>query len=152
MSKDGHNTRSSVSQSPVHDDVAFDPRDVKTGSVLRFMAYLAIVIVASLGLCYCVLRFTDSRIAQSDAPPPPLRQGAPAALPPEPRLQGVPGHGADPQQDFRDKLAADERALEETRWVDEKAGVAEIPVEDAMRILAEKGLPAAAPKAAPVKR
>jgi hypothetical protein len=62
-------------------------------------------------------------------------------MPPEPRLQGVPGHEADAQQDLRDKIASDTEANDSYRWVDEKAGVAQIPVKEAMKIIAEKGLP-----------
>ena len=64
------------------------------------------------------------------------------ALPPEPRLQGVPGHTTDPQQDMRDKLNADNEENEQTRWIDRGSGIAQIPVKDAMKMIAEKGLPA----------
>ena len=73
-------------------------------------------------------------------------------MPPEPRLQGVPGHVSDAQQAMRDKVAADTAENERSGWVDEKAGIAKISVKDAMKIIAEKGLPAAAPAAAPEKK
>jgi hypothetical protein len=63
-------------------------------------------------------------------------------MPPEPRLQGVPGHGTDPQQDLRNKLKADSEANEQFGWIDQTTGIAQIPVKDAMKIIAEKGLPA----------
>ncbi len=72
-------------------------------------------------------------------------------LPPEPRLQGVPGHDADPQQDHRDKVRADNEANEKYGWVDQNAGIAQIPVKEAMKIIAQKGLPAT-PPAAPEKK
>jgi hypothetical protein len=72
-------------------------------------------------------------------------------LPPEPRLQGVPGHDADPQQDHRDKVRADNEANEKYRWVDQNAGIAQIPVKEAMKIIAQKGL-LATPPAAPGKK
>jgi hypothetical protein len=71
------------------------------------------------------------------------------AMPPEPRLQGVPGHDADPQRDLRGKLRADTEANEKLEWIDKNAGIAQIPVKDAMRIIAEKGLPGT-PTAAPL--
>jgi hypothetical protein len=52
---------------------------------------------------------------------------------------------------MRDKIAADTKANESYGWVDEKAGIAQIPVKEAMKIIAEKGLPVAAP-AAPEKK
>jgi len=63
-------------------------------------------------------------------------------MPPEPMLQGVPGHTTDPQQDLRNKLAADEAENEKLEWIDKQAGIAQIPVEDAMKIIVTKGLPA----------
>ena len=69
---------------------------------------------------------------------PILGERAEKALPPEPRLQGVPGHVSDPQQDLRDKIAADTEANESIGWVDKANGIAKIPVKDAMEIIAEK--------------
>jgi hypothetical protein len=36
----------------------------------------------------------------------------------------------------------DTRANEELGWVDKNAGIAQIPVKDAMKLIVEKGLPA----------
>lgn len=65
--------------------------------------------------------------------------------PPEPRLQGMPGHLTDPQLDMREKITADTKENEKLGWVDEKAGVAQIPVKDAMDLIVAKGLPAVKP-------
>ena len=61
-------------------------------------------------------------------------------MPPEPRLQGVPGHGNDPQEDLREKIQADTEENEKAGWIDQSEGIAQIPVTDAMKITAEKGL------------
>jgi hypothetical protein len=151
MNADLHNTGHDPAQPPVHDDVSFEARDVKVSGVLKFLVFLGFALVASYFICLGVYNLTTSRVAQFDSPPPVVRQGMEAAKPPEPRLQGLPGHETDPQQDLRDKLAADRKGLEETRWVDEKAGVAQIPIEEAMKIVAEKGLPAA-PAPTPAKK
>jgi predicted 3-demethylubiquinone-9 3-methyltransferase (glyoxalase superfamily) len=63
-------------------------------------------------------------------------------MPPEPRLQGILGHETDAQQDLRNKVKEDTAANEKLGWIDEKAGIAQIPVKDAMKIIAEKGFPA----------
>ena len=94
-------------------------------------------------------------VADSDAPMLPMRerlteeQRIARAYPPEPRLQGVPGHDADPQQDLRDKINADTAANEQLRWIDQNSGIAQIPVSEAMKLIAEKGVrgsSASAPK------
>ena len=59
----------------------------------------------------------------------------------------MPGHTEDPQADLRDKRAADEAANETTGWIDQNAGIAQIPVSEAMKIIAEKGLPGASASA-----
>jgi len=43
---------------------------------------------------------------------------------------------------MREKLEADMKANEELGWVDQQAGIARIPVSDAMKLIVEKGLPA----------
>ncbi|MGH9866333.1 MAG: hypothetical protein ACRD4H_13050, partial [Candidatus Acidiferrales bacterium] len=88
-----------------------------------------------------ILRFTTEMAVKSSTPLPPVRQGVTPTMPPEPRLQGVPGHRTDPQEDLREKMAADEAANEKLDWVDRQAGIAQIPVEDAMKIIVEKGIP-----------
>jgi hypothetical protein len=73
-------------------------------------------------------------------------------LPPQPRLQGVPGSTSDPQQDLRDKIERDTKANETLAWVDKDKGIAQIPVADAMKIIAQKGAVPAAPAAVAEKK
>jgi hypothetical protein len=42
---------------------------------------------------------------------------------------------------LRQKVKADNDANEKLQWIDKNAGIAQIPVEDAMKIIEEKGLP-----------
>jgi hypothetical protein len=109
---------------------------------------------ASLVICIFIFRFTTNLAASDHAAPPPSREALGKdyhVMPPEPRLQGVPGHLNDPQKDLREKLKADNDANEKLEWIDKNAGVAQIPVKDAMKIIAEKGL-SAAPAAAESKK
>jgi hypothetical protein len=149
MSTEAHNPGHAAGQLPRNDDVTFELTDIRTRGILVSLVYLAIAVLVSFAACIYILKYTANFAAQSDAPPPPVRQGTSAVLPPEPRLQGVPGHASDPQQDLRDKIEEDTCANEKTAWIDEKAGIAQIPVKEAMKIIAEKGLPAvpAAPAA-----
>jgi len=62
-------------------------------------------------------------------------------------LQGMPGHLVDPQREMRDKVKSDTHENEKLGWVDQKAGIAQIPVKDAMQIILDKGLPAVHPVA-----
>lgn len=141
MSTETHN----ASQVPRHTDVSFEERDIKAGTIYKYLLALGLAVVASLLICVYILRFTAEFAASSDTPPPPSREAHQKELPPEPRLQGFgfPGQKADPQADLRKKIREDSEANEKLEWIDRSKGIAQIPVKDAMKILAEKGLSAA---------
>jgi len=143
---------------PVHDTVTFEPRDIDIGTIARYLIYLGLTIVISLVICVPILKVLTSMAVDNDTPVPPVRaemnqqQLDNMELPPEPRLQGVPGHESDAQQDMRDKVAADMKANNTYGWVDKEKGIAEIPVADAMKIIAEKGAVPPPPAVAPEKK
>jgi hypothetical protein len=143
MSTEVHNSGHRNGE-PFNDSVTFEPRDINVATVVKQLIYLAITIVLSLLLCIPILRVLTTRAADSDTPMAPVRadmsqtERQEQSLPPEPRLQGVPGHQADAQQDLRDKIAADMEANESSGWVDKANGIAKIPVTEAMKIIAEK--------------
>jgi hypothetical protein len=138
---------------PHHDTVSYEARDVTVRSIYWYLIALTISVAASFFICVYVLRYTERFVSRHDAPMMPARAAMGPdyrVMPPEPRLQGVPGHDADPQQDHRDKVRADNEANEKYGWVDQNAGIAQIPVKEAMKIIAQKGLPATS--AAPEKK
>jgi len=126
---------------PQHADVSFERTDVSSSPILKFLVFLGIVVVASyamtLGIYKGLTKYWNSTYEQM----PPSHAGMSATMPPEPLLQGMPGHLTDPQTDWRNMLKADTEANDQLGWVDEKAGVARIPVKDAMDLIVEKGLP-----------
>jgi hypothetical protein len=131
---------------PHHSTVSFETRDVKVRAIYWYLVVLTISVAFSFLISVYVLRYTDRFAASSDAPMMPARAAMGRdyhTMPPEPRLQGVPGHESDPQQDRRDKTQADNDANAKYGWIDEKSGVAQIPVKEAMKIIAAKGLNAA---------
>ncbi|HTQ58729.1 MAG TPA: hypothetical protein VMI32_00775 [Candidatus Solibacter sp.] len=152
MSTDHHSTDPGSGQPPRHSDVTFEPRDVNTRTILLYLFYLALAVAATFFVSIYIFRFTTELVSKSDTAVPPMRQGVEERMPPEPRLQGVPGHMSDPQQDLRDKISADEAANKKLGWVDQSTGIAQIPVEEAMKIIVAKGLPAVAAAPAGKKR
>ena len=136
MSTESHNT----GQEPRHTDVSFEERDIKAGTIYGYLFALGVAVVASLLICVYILRFTADFAASTDTPPPPSREAHQRELPPEPRLQGVPGHITDPQADLRKKNQEDAEANEKLEWIDRSSGIVQIPVKDAMKIVAVKGL------------
>jgi hypothetical protein len=141
VSAEHHKGDRGADGAPRHSDVSFEERDIKVGTIYWYLIALGLATVIALIVCIFILRFTSNLAASSDAPPPPSRTLIGKDFPPEPRLQGVPGHTTDPQKDLRQKLKADIDANEKLEWIDKNAGIVQIPVEDAMKIVAEKGLP-----------
>ncbi|MEK6284134.1 MAG: hypothetical protein AABO57_00165 [Acidobacteriota bacterium] len=74
-------------------------------------------------------------------------------LPPEPRLQLAPSTGEQlegkqpnlkedhPLQEMKRVRAEENKKLSSYGWVDEKGGVVRIPIEEAKKLILEKGLP-----------
>jgi len=131
---------------PQHADVSFETQDVQPSPILKFIWWLGVTVVLSFLLSLGFYKGLKSYWAGIYEAPSPMRPAGPE-FPPEPRLQAMPGHQVDPQQDMRDKVKADTKENEKLGWVDQKAGIAQIPVKDAMQIILEKGLPAVHPVA-----
>ena len=96
------------------------------------------MIVAGLLIHYSVVGLFDVLRGQSaakDVSPSAIMMGQPKKLAPEPRLQ------SDEAGDL-DKLRKNEDAiLQSYGWVDRNAGTVRIPVERALDIVAQRGLP-----------
>ncbi len=138
MSTESHDT----GHEPRNTDVSFEERDIQAGVIYKYLFALGLAVVVALFICVFILRYTTGLTASIDAPPPPSRETHQRELPPEPRLQGFgfPGQRADPQADLRKKIQDDSEANEKLEWIDRSSGIAQIPVKDAMKIVAEKGL------------
>jgi hypothetical protein len=57
-------------------------------------------------------------------------------IPPKPRLEVYP------HVDLGRKMRADEAVLNSYGWVDRKSGIVRIPIDRAVKLLTERGLPA----------
>jgi hypothetical protein len=153
MSTEPHAKAHGTNGEPHHPDVTFEPVDVQVGTIYWYLVALGIAVVLSLIACLYIFRFTANLAQESDTPPTAAMQQMtkkmseekkdPASMqyPDEPRLQGVPGHTNDPQEDLRQRIAEDQKANETLSWVDQPNGIAQIPVSEAMKIIAAKGLP-----------
>ena len=77
-----------------------------------------------------------SRESQLAAREFPLAAEQQNRLPPEPRLQ------TNPRQDLADLRRREDAILSTYGWVDKNAGVVRIPIDEAMKLTLERGLPA----------
>ena len=125
--------------------IAHERTDIDPKSVTRIASVLAIATVVAAGIAFGLFQTLVKRTERNDPPPPPLSRPAGTALAPEPRLQTAP------VVDLAAIQAEDRRVLAGYGWADEAAGVARIPIEDAMALYAAQAarLPPASP-AAPV--
>ena len=126
---------------PLHADVSFEAQDVKPNPIYKFLTILGILVVLSYVLVLFVFKGLTNYWNSTYTGAPPSRGGMSQTMPPEPRLQGMPGHEGDPQLDYRNMLKTAAAENNELGWVDQKAGIARIPVEDAMDLIVLKGLP-----------
>ncbi len=122
-----------------------EERDVAPGPVTLAVLGLAAVGIAALVAMLLLFDVLAGFQAAETAPPSPLAASYGLKEPPEPRLQ------TDPLRDLVDLHARDGAAINAYGWVDKQAGIVRIPVERAIAIVAERGLPAraAAPKDQP---
>lgn len=134
-------------QPPRHADVSFEGSDIETKVIYRYLFVLAIAVIATFVACIFIERTAMNYSLQEETQMAPSRAAMGdkfKELPPEPRLQGIAGHDNDPQQDLRNMRKEARDANESYQWVDKSSGTAQIPVSEAMKIIAEKGLPGAA--------
>ena len=96
MSTDQHKHALAEGGRPVHQDVSYEPTDVRVSPILRFLIALGLMVVLSYIVTIGIYKGLKSFWASTYAPPPPSRLGATPEPPPEPRLQGMPGHRVDP--------------------------------------------------------
>jgi len=124
-------------------NVGYEAKDVNAGSVLRLGFLLLLTVVAAQVVVWRALGWLHARQARREPPQSVLLRNVPRQLPPEPRLQGAPGHEIQPPEEMKQLQDAADATLNSYGWVDEKAGVARIPIQQAMKRLATKGLPTA---------
>jgi hypothetical protein len=132
-----------------HARLSHEPTDVSAKGILLFIVALGALIVLITGglwLMYNRLAAEQARLKRSRFPLAVADRGRPLEdrLPPQPRLEGLdPGSlihsgvagwpSLAPAQRERDELA-----LSKYGWVDTSAGVAQIPIERAIELLAGK--------------
>jgi hypothetical protein len=124
---------------PGHDDLAahlhHETTDVNVGGVLTFGAGLVVVAVIVHLLVWLMLGYFIRRSEVHGAREYPLAAAEQNRLPPEPRLQ------TNPREDLRLLRENEDEVLNSYGWVDKNAGVVRIPIEEAMKIVVQQGLP-----------
>jgi len=129
-------------------------REISVRSILWAGFGLALLSAVAMILMWVLAGSLRDAEKAADRPPSPLPEANVRTLPPGPRLQGAPGSAFEakpgaPELELRQLRAEEERILGHYGWVNEEGGIARIPVERAMAILAERGLGAVKPAGEP---
>jgi hypothetical protein len=115
--------------------------DVSIRGIVRFGIGLAVAAAVIHVAMWGLFRLLDARESREERPVPPLVAAGLARTPPGPRLE------PDPLAPRRAMQAREDVLLRTYGWVDRGSGTVRIPVERAMELLVERGLPPAKPMA-----
>ena len=110
----------------------YEKRDADIRALLIFGAVLAATLVLIFVLMLGVFRHF-SRVQSLGPPASPFADSR--ALPPQPRLQ------LEPRMELEHLRQREDDILNSYGWVDPSAGIVRIPIDRAMTLLLEKGLP-----------
>lgn len=109
---------------------------VSARGVVRFLVALAVSLVVISAVVWGIFRLLARDAKSEDRPLSPAVASSMARLPPHPRLEDRP-------LALRTELNAQEKArLSGYGWVDKNAGAVHIPIERAMDLLVQRGMPA----------
>ena len=118
-----------------HEGGGYEKSDLSVKAILIFGVILAVLIVGSLAAMGWMFGFFASEEAKRDVPPSPLATTRSAT--PEPRLQVAA------VRDMKTLRAAEDAILTTYGWASKETGAARIPIDRAMQLLLERGLPTA---------
>jgi hypothetical protein len=116
-------------------NVGHETRDVAFRPIIAAGIGLLVLLVGSVVLMRLVFGYFATREARLSPPANPLAKSFARQVPPEPRLQ------PDPLKDLLDMHAEEDAVLNSYGWVDRKSGIVRIPINRAMELLAQRGLP-----------
>jgi hypothetical protein len=133
---DGYDHEGEQHIAPVNNpDVKHETADVDVRSIVIFGVGLIVFCVGAFALLVGLFKYFDAReTAQQGNPRPGINVDV-RRLPPEPRLQAAP------ISDLQEMRDAEENIIGGYGWVDRSQGVVRIPVDKAMDLLSQRGLP-----------
>ena len=122
--------------------VSYEPSEADLRVVLTFLAALALAAALVLLVLWGMFSYFRSKSAERGPLPSPRMYTSPPNVP-QPQLQ------PDPVDDYNVYRLSAKETLDSYGWVDQKAGIARIPIDKAMDLLVERGLPWKAPGTGP---
>ena len=115
-------------------DVAHEEADIDIRTVLSFAGGLTVVVLVSAALMWVMFQMLEAQAAKNDP------QLSPLALPSGQRPP-APSLLTNEPANLRKFQADETKKLEGYGWIDERAGVAHVPIEEAKKLIVQRGLP-----------
>lgn len=112
----------------------YETRDANPNMLFMIGGGLIVLILVFMFILLGVLQIFNAHRPTTGEPPPPATAEA-HVVPPEPRLQ------TNPEIDFAKFFAEEDSVLRSYGWVDQPLGIARIPIDTAIAILATRELP-----------
>jgi hypothetical protein len=117
-----------------HHVAGHEENTVELKPIIIFAVVMVVVTIFSFAAMGFLLDFLRLNQQKTDVPLSSLAN--PNQMPPAPRLQ------VSPAQDLKQMRQTVDAVVNSYHWIDKDAGIVSIPIDRAIQILAEKGLPA----------
>jgi hypothetical protein len=136
-----------VEYGPTPENADHEHTDIDPAIAWKFAIWLSVAMAISMGIVYGTFWFLEGRaqVMNRAAQVFPLAAGQ-DRQPPVPHLQ------TQPFKDIYTLRQSESEKLTGYGWVDKGAGVTRIPIEDAMRLVVDKGIVVGRPRAAQVNQ
>lgn len=118
-----------------HGDGPVFDSEIDVKHISAFLVWMVVGILIAGVAMYALYRNLQTHEETRDLPPSPLVDRTQPRLPPEPRLQVTP------LPDLARYMAEQKASVSGYAWVDPAQGLARIPVDQAIDLLAKRGLP-----------
>jgi hypothetical protein len=112
-----------------------DDRDLNIPAILWTTAGVIAITLLSVVAMWAMFKGFVKFDERGAPPPPPMSETMRQTAPPEPRLQAAPA------EDMTAMRREDARLLEHAGWIDHARGTVRVPIDVAIDVLAERGLP-----------
>lgn len=124
-------------QPPAEESLArgYEVADVRSGPLVSSAVGLAVAVAVVCVLLHWFIGWLESGAKRHDPTLTPLLSIDTQPAHEGPRLQ------TDPAKDLAEMRAAEDRALEGYHWIDKEKGLVQLPIDRAMDLLLEQGLP-----------
>ena len=135
--------RDEISQGNFTQDpgVGYETTDASISPLVWTMVAIFATVILVYAVLYGMYNLWRDRENAEDRAPLPIAKGV-EQVPPEPRLQPRPEEPlSDPTADLLMWRAKERTITGQYQWIDQPGGVVKIPIDRAMDIVAERGLP-----------